>query len=136
MSHKIKSISLDISPLRVNDDIRENHQMSYTMRVDGAPTTKTAPLGDYLPYYCDLFVDGEGNILVFLMTEDPKQGPFPLQVYSPEGQLLCQTQLDTEEYAFKPDSRYDRFDFTSRGIFFILHKKGDELETPHLVKVF
>jgi hypothetical protein len=132
---KIKSISLDISPLRVNDKIRKNHQMSFSMRVDGAPISKKAPLGEYLPYYCDLYVDREGNILVFLMTEDPKQGPFPFQVYSPEGELVCQTQLDAGEYVFKPDSRFNKFDFTDQGIFFILHKKGDDLETPHLVKI-
>jgi len=132
---KIKSISLDISPLRVNDEIRKHHQMKFTMTVNGKPTTKNAPMGDYLPYYSDLYVDSKGNIVVFLMTENPKQGPFPIQVYSPEGKLICQTKLDTGDYAFHPDPRFNKFDFTDRGIFFILHKTGDEMETPHLVKI-
>jgi hypothetical protein len=132
---KIKSISLDISPLRVNDEIRKHHQMKFTITTNGKPTTKNAPMGDYLPYYSDLYVDSQGNMIVFLMTEDPQKGPFPLQVYSPEGKLICQTKLDTGDYAFHPDPRFDKFDFTDKGIFFILHKRGDELETPHLVKI-
>ena len=100
-----------------------------------ASVSKNAPMGDYLPYYCDLSVDSEGNILVYLMTEDPEQGPYPIQVYSPEGEFICQTHIDVGEFAFEPDPRFNKFDFTNRGIFCILHKKGDELETPHLVKI-
>jgi hypothetical protein len=132
---KTRSISLEISPLRVNSKIRKNHQKSFAMIRGGTRTTEDAPIGEYLPYYCDLHVDGEGNILVFLMTEDPKQGPFPFQVYSPEGEFICRTQLETAEYDYWPDPRFIRFDFSDRGIFFILHKKGDDLETPHLVKI-
>lgn len=132
---KLKSITLDISPLKVNNTIKKNHQMSLMITRDGKPTEYKAPIGDYLPYYSDLVVDSEGNILVFLMTEDPDQGPFPFQVYSPEGNLICRTQLDTGEYVFKPDPRFNKLDFTDRGVFFILHKKGDELETPHLARI-
>jgi len=132
---KIRSITLDISPLRVNDKIRKNHQMRFTVTRNGKPSTKNAPMGDYLPYYRDLYVDSQGNILVFLMTEDPKKGPFPLQVYSHEGKFICQTQLDTGDFLFQPNPKFNKFDFTDKGIFFILHKKGDELETPHLVRI-
>ncbi|MBD3414916.1 MAG: hypothetical protein GF421_10860 [Candidatus Aminicenantes bacterium] len=132
---KIRSIALDISPLKVNDKIRKHHQMRFTMTTNGKPTTKNAPIGDYLPFYKDLYVDSQGNILVFLMTENPQKGPFPLQVYSPEGKFFCQTKLDTENYVFQPDPKFNKFDFTEKGIFFILHKKEDEMETPHLVRI-
>ena len=132
---KIRSIPLDITPLKVNSKIRKNHQMRFTTMTDGKATTKNAPMGDTLPYYSDLSVDDEGNILVFLMTDNPKQGPYPFQVYSPAGKLLCQSELDPGEYAFFPDPRFNKFDFTRRGIFCILHKRGDDLETPHLIRI-
>ena len=132
---KTKSISLDISPLKVNNTIKKNHQINFVITRDGKPTDYKAPMGEYLPYYSDLYVDSEGNILVFLMTEDPEQGPFPFQVYSPEGKLICRTQLDTREYVFKPDPRFNKLDFTDHGVFFVLYNKGDELETPRLAKI-
>lgn len=119
----------------MNDKIKKHYQMRYTMTVNGKPSTKTAPMGDYLPLYKDLYVDSQGNILIFLMTEDPTEGPIPFQVYSPKGKLICRTLLDTGDYAFQPDPKLNKFDFTDKGIFFILHKKGDELETPHLVRI-
>ena len=109
--------------------------MSYIVRKDGVLHKGKAPMGKILPYYSDLSVDSQGNILVFLMTENIKEGPYPFQVYSPEGELICRAELDTAEFAFEPDPRYDKFDFTDKGIFCILHRQGDEMETPLFMKI-
>lgn len=129
------SISLDIDPLKVTAKVRENHQLRYAYIKDGRRHSDKGPIGDFLPYYCDLSVDSEGNILVFLMKDNIKEGPFPLQVYSPEGTLLCRSSLDTGDYEFFPDNRFHKFEYTDRGIFCILHRKGDEMETPRLMRI-
>lgn len=47
---------------------------------------------DYTPYYYQVMIDSDGNILVFIYTE--KKGLHRFQVYSPEGKYICETTLE------------------------------------------
>jgi hypothetical protein len=94
------------------------------------------PMADFLPYYCDFMVDADGNIFVFKMSEDPKMGPLVFQAYSPDGKLLCETELDRGAFDLPLDkSIHTRLVFAERSVFGILPLRGDELETPHLFRV-
>ncbi len=125
-------LRLDIVPLPVTKKIAEAHQVKMVMN----RKPFTLPMGDVLPYYCDFTIDGEGNILIFKMNEDPKTGPVVFQVYAPGGKLLCETELDRGGFDF-PLDRFlrPRLAFTSRGVYGIFPLRGDELETPRLFRV-
>jgi hypothetical protein len=122
-------IKLDITPLPVTKKVAEAHQIKAAY--GGKPVV--LPLGDVLPFYCDFTVDEEGNILIFKMTENPKAGPIIIQVYTPGGRFLCETELDRGGFDL-PIDRFlqSRLAFTSRGIYGILPERGDELEIPRL----
>jgi len=130
------AIKLAIDPLPVTKKIAENHQVKMAYRVDGKSTVVVEPLGDFLPYYCDLTIDAEGNILVFKMSEDPKTGPIVFQAYDPDGAFLCETELDRGAFDL-PMNHFmcPRLAFTERGLFGVLPLRGDELETPRLFRV-
>jgi len=83
-----------------------------------------------------MMADALGNIIIFKMSEDPKTGPIVIQVYSPAGKLLGETEIDRGGFDI-PLNRWihQQLDFTERGIFGLFPLKGDELETPRLFRV-
>jgi len=129
-------ITLTIDRLPVTKEITETYQVKVSTTEGGKRTTVAYPLGEFLPYYCDLTVDALGNILIFKMSEDPKTGPIVIQVYSPAGKLLTETELDRGKFDVPLDrSIHLHLDFTEGGIFGLFPLKRDELETPHLFRV-
>lgn len=125
-------IKLAIDPIPVTKKVAE----AYQVRAMIGGKLVVMPLGDVLPYYCDLEVDADGNLLVFKMSEDPKTGPVIFQVYGPGGKLLCETELDRGAFDLPVDGAISaRLAFTPRGIYGALPLHGDELETPRLFRV-
>jgi hypothetical protein len=130
------AIKLGIDRIPVTNKITETYQIKQAFRAGGKSTIVAHPLGDFLPYYCDLAVDPQGNLLVFKMSEDPKAGPIVFQVYGPDGKFLCETELDRGAFDLPVDrSIHLRLGFSQRGVYGILPLRGDELETPRLFRV-
>jgi len=129
-------LALTIDRLPVTKKIAETYEVKAFTSEGGKKTTITYPLGEFLPYYCDLEVDALGNILIFKMSEDPKSGPIVIQVYSPAGKLWAETELDRGGYDVPLNrSVHLQLDFTERGLFGLFPRQGDELETPNLFRV-
>jgi hypothetical protein len=124
-------IKLAIDPVPVTKKVAEAYQVK--ARISGKLVVM--PMGDHLPYFCDLEVDAEGNLLVFKTGEDPKTGPLVFQVYTPAGKFLCETELVRGAFDLPVDGYISpRLAFTARGIYGILPLRGDELETPRLFR--
>ncbi|MBN2029625.1 6-bladed beta-propeller [bacterium] len=65
---------------------------------------------EYMPhYYYNLMTDSDGNILVFIYTNEPSIQKF--QVYSPEGEYICETTIDPGIYNIDINSRFKNFVF-------------------------
>jgi hypothetical protein len=134
---KKKGISLKITPIPVTKKIKDAYPHSMVVTVDGKAKEVDLPFAENLPYYRDMIVDSQGNLLVFLMTESPEEGPVIFQVYAPTGEFLCETEIAPGDFDLSFEMRHheNRLDFTKQGIFGILPLTGDELETPHLFKI-
>ena len=89
----------------------------------------------YLPFYREILVDGEGNILIFKTSECFEKCNEVFQVYSPEGKYICETTLDKGEYDFKIDRRFKNIVFTKKAIFGLFQLKDSEDISLRLVKV-
>ena len=63
----------------------------------------------YMPYYYNMITDSDGNILLFIYTDDEDIHKF--QVYSPEGRYICETVIDPGIYEIKINSRFKNFVF-------------------------
>ena len=134
---KKKRISLKITPIPVTKKIKDAYPHSMVVTVDGKTKEVDLPFAENLPYYRDMIVDSQGNLLIFLMTESPKEGPVIFQVYDPTGEFLCETEIAPGDFdlSFERRNHENRLDFTKQGIFGILPLTGDDLETPQLFKV-
>lgn len=93
--------------------------------------------GSTLPMYRQLFIDADGNILVFKWPAAPDKSHLSFQVYSPAGVFLCETSVDEGIFDFQLDTVYRNIQFTGKGIFaFLKLKDSGEGETQHqLIRV-
>ncbi len=89
----------------------------------------------YLPFYREILVDGDGNILIFKTSECFEKCNEVFQAYSPGGKYICETTLDKGDYDFKIDSRFKNIVFTKKAIFGLFQLKNSEDISLRLVKV-
>jgi len=88
----------------------------------------------YLPLYKEILVDSDGNFLVFKYTECQRDCTPVMEVYSPNGEFICETLLDTGIYELVISRKFKRICFTKDGIFALVMEKGDEDEVIKLIK--
>jgi hypothetical protein len=91
--------------------------------------------GEHLPYYREILVDSEGNILVFKWNDCVGRCVKVFQVYSPDGKYICETRIDEGVFDFEIDSRVQNIVFTSKGIFGLFQLKNSDDVSLRLVKV-
>lgn len=95
-------------------------------------------LGDafdkHLPYYSAIITDSTGNLLVFKNRGQLKSKERIFQVYSPEGEFICETRLQPGKFRFPEELSGKNIAFTSYGIFALLELKGCDDICLRLVK--
>jgi len=90
----------------------------------------------YLPYYKQIQVDGEGNILVFKKTDCIANNcPVTFLVFSPEGKYICETKIDPGNFTVQINSIHCNIEFTDKGIFGLFSIKDSDDISLRLVKV-
>ena len=90
---------------------------------------------EHLPYYREILVDSEGNILVFKWTGCIGDCVEIFQVYSPAGKYICETKIDEGLFDFEIDTNIKNIVFTSKGIFGLFQLKNSDDVSLRLVKV-
>ncbi len=80
---------------------------------------------DYLPLYREILTDEEGNLLVFRSEDCFVDCPILIEVYSPEGDFVCETEIKTEEYQLIVDRRRKHMSFTNSGLIALVQPKKD-----------
>ncbi len=149
---KVRSLDLNLTPVPVTKQYIGDYHRLMVRGMKSKPDYEKSPqyrdvvakvesasidhiFGEFLPLYKEILVDSEGNILVFKKSECLENCPNIFQVYSPEGKYVCEAELASEDFDVSIDHRFKRISFTSGGIFCLFPLRGDELQTPRLVKV-
>jgi len=151
----IRSFDLHITPVTVTSkyikDFEYNTKMELQKDIENASNSATREaytrlktsfasfdlsniFDKYLPLYNEILVDSEGNFLVFKFTECQKDCDPVFQVYSKDGEYICETVLDRGKYDVVIDPRFRKICFTSDGIYGLFMEKGDEDEVLKLIK--
>jgi len=91
--------------------------------------------GEYLPFYGQVQVDSEGNILVFKWLECIENCDEVFQVYSPEGEYICETRIDDGIYDFEMRLNYHSIQFNDKGIFGLFKLANQDDTRMRLVNV-
>ncbi len=90
---------------------------------------------EYAPYYKEILVDSEGNILVFKYTDCFGDCSEIFQVYSSDGQYICDVTIESGMYDFQIDKRFKNIVFTSQAIYGLFPLKDSEDFEMRLVRV-
>jgi hypothetical protein len=146
---KVKSFKLNINPIPVtkkyinrykehfiNKMMQQSFSSPYREQIKMLKKKSISHLfADHLPYYYEIMVDTEGNILIFKKTDCLGNCPIVFQVYSPQGKFICETELKKGPFEFDINLRFNNICFTNQGIFGLFRLKGDEDMNLQLVKV-
>jgi hypothetical protein len=146
---KIKSFKLNMNPTPVtkkyineykedyiNKMMQQTFSYAYREQIKALKKISISHLfADHIPYYYEIMVDTEGNVLIFKKTDCFGNCPIVFQVYSPQGKFICETELKKGPFEFDIDSRFNNICFTNQGIFGLFRLKGDEDINLQLVKV-
>ncbi len=80
---------------------------------------------DYLPLYREILTDEEGNFLVFRSGDCFIDCPILIEVYSSEGEFVCETEINTGDYQLIIDTRRKHMCFTRSGLIALVQPKKD-----------
>jgi len=141
----LREFKLNLKPIRYTDEyskrLEEYSLKEIKKRKEGQrilaflKNAPKAPRWEYLPLYRDIKVDSEGNILVFKVDYCLENCPKIFQVYSPEGEYICETRLDEGNFDFKISPLDDNIIFTKSGIFGLFSLKDSEDVSLRIVKI-
>lgn len=88
-----------------------------------------------LPSYWEILVDEEGNLLVFKRKDCLEDCPIYIQVYSPGGKFICETELIEGPFNLTVDSRIKNMCFTSQGLIAMVEVKDAAEFELRVIKV-
>ena len=146
---KLRTVDLKTDPPKVNRDyierLREHKIRSYDDRKDKSyyegliNSIKKSNFfltpGQDFPSMKEMIVDSQGHILVFKLTDCVGRCQEVFQVYSEEGEYICETAIDDGIYDLDIDLRFRNIVFTSDGIIGLFPQEGSEDMLFRLVKI-
>lgn len=98
------------------------------------PSTADPLLPDVLDILQNVWTDAEGNILVCKKTECLENCPLVMRAYSPEGDFLCDFEIDPGPFVLQANWRLKRIELTGRGLYGLLTFKNDLDGYFHLIR--
>lgn len=115
---------------KYNNDEIEEMVLQYEKQVEKLKDRNQYP--DHLPYFTNLMVDSEGNILIFEYTEKGKSNKFRVYSYDLNGKYLNSSSFASDEY--KLNLSPNAFVFHNDHIFNVAEKKESTGNLMRLVK--
>ena len=150
------SFVLDIEPLEVTEKIKQEYRESsrkslektkewirkmmereqiedYSEKIIRELSERPIKFPEHMPYYYNLIVDSDGNILIFLYTET--NDIYRFQVYSPDGTYICESAIDPGEYKLKVYRNLIPIALFKGDLFAVVSEKDNPSVPPRLIKV-
>ena len=142
----LRSFILKMDPVQVTRDYIRRYKESIIqgmeergVRQSAIDATKKTPyedaFGKYLPYFKEILVDSEGNILIFKKTDCIGDCNEVFQVYSPEGKYVCEMTIDSGIYDLTIDRRFKNIVFAGDAIYGLFPLKESEESALQLIRV-
>jgi hypothetical protein len=90
---------------------------------------------DYLPRYREILTDAEGHFLVFRSGDCFTNCPILIEVYSTQGEFICETEIKSGNYHLIVDRRQKHMCFTKSGLIALVQPKDTNDFLLKLIKV-
>ena len=133
---KVKTVRLKINKIKVTDkivnDYKKNYintakQLKWGLSKNFLKNFKSSRaikklFSAYLPLYSNIFVDSDANILVFYFTNNNFEKLPKFQVYSKEGNYICESAINFMKYEpIYIDNRFKSFVFSGNSLYMALN---------------
>ena len=103
-------------------------------KADIAPIYKDDFFQKTMPFYYNILVDVEGNILVFRYVDKDVDHMFRVYTYSSDGKWIGDTIIDLTGYKMGLNNRMDEVFFHGKHLYGILQPISDKISPPQLVR--
>jgi hypothetical protein len=90
---------------------------------------------EYLPLYREILTDEAGHLLVFRKDECFFDCPKIFEVYSSEGEYICETEIKTGDYKLLIERMYKHICFTKEGIIALVEPLNSPQFRLEIIKV-
>ncbi|MGE0090638.1 MAG: hypothetical protein AB7S50_14290 [Bacteroidales bacterium] len=138
----IKSFELDFSPLpypyELKDEFIKTQEQKVTegkfSKEDIAPIYNENFFPKNMPYYYNILVDSDGNILVFKFVDEDVDHEFSVYSYNSNGKRIANTNLEVEGYKLGLHYRFEEIVFFNGKIIGLLNSSENINEPMTLVK--
>ena len=134
---KLRTLNTDWNAIPVTSEYRAKYKAFMNRRAiaEGRkPATSDPMLPDVLDILQNVWTDAEGNILVCKKTDCLENCPLVIRAYSPEGDFLCDFEIDPGPFVINTNWRLKRVALTERGVYGLLEFKDDPEGYLHLVR--
>jgi hypothetical protein len=142
----LQSFTLKMDPVQVTRDYvrRYKEMIIQDMEERGMNPSVIAALkktpyedmfGKYLPYFKEILVDSEGNILICKKTDCIEDCSEVFQVYSPEGKYICEFTIDSGIYEVTIDRRFKNIIFANDAVYGLFPLKESQESALQLIRV-
>jgi hypothetical protein len=98
------------------------------------PSTADPLLPDVLDILQNVWTDADGNILACKKTECLENCPLVIRAYSPEGDFLCDFEIEPGPFVLQANLRLKRIELTGHGVYGLLTFKDDPEGYLHLTR--
>lgn len=142
----LRSFILKMEPVQVTRDYIQKYKESIIkdlekrgVRQSVIDATRKTPYEDvfekYLPYFKEILVDSEGNILICKTTDCIGDCNEVFQVYSPEGKYICEMTIDSGIYDVTIDRRFKNVIFADDAVYGLFPLKESDESPLQLIRV-
>jgi len=120
------------------NDLREDPQFMKGPGVAMVKELEKADFGtafdEHLPLYRELLADEAGHILVFRKDGCFFDCPNTFEVYTSEGDFICETEIKTGDYKLSINSRQKHMCFTEEGLIALVEPKDSPKYRLEIIK--
>lgn len=138
----VKSFKLDFEAPVYPEDLKKEFLSGIEKRIEANKLTKEDVAAVYkpnffpknTPYYYNLLVDSDGNLLVFRFIDEDVDHKFRVYSFDSNGKSLAESTLDVTGYKLSLNYRFDELFFFNGFAYGLLHPKSDKMQPLQLVK--
>jgi len=138
----VNSFDLDFTPLEYPIEYKKKFIVDVEKSVSEGKFTKEeiAPIykdnffQKYIPYYYNILVDSDGNILVFQFVDEDVDHKFRVYTIDSKGQNVAETILELQDYKLSLNYRFEEIAFYKGKVIGLINPAGNNTEPYHLMK--
>jgi len=139
----VNSFNLDFTPPVYPEDMKKEFIANLEKCVDEKKVNKDQIANVYkkgffpknAPYFYNILVDSDGNLLVFRFVDEDVDHKFRVYSFNSNGKMIAEATLDISDFMLSLDYRFDELCFYNGYAYGLLHPKSNKMQPLQLVKL-